>query len=259
MLLDLRQPEEIINDGEPPMSTHAKGERRREALGNGGIQGLDVGYSELKDHVEKSIFFLAEYEALKCAICAKNLDPETAMALVCPQEGCKTASHMTCLATKFIEDEGGGAAITPISGRCPGCKEELQWIDLIKEVSLRARGEKEVAQLMKKPKERKSQKPKAKNATASQFEAHTEVDKDGANPDEDLVEANMRALDASDESLPDDWQYQDDDDDMMTVMRGHSALPDGIKAASPTRRSSTTSKLPTVIEDSEWDDAELSD
>lgn len=256
VLLDLKQPEETINDREPLMSTQAKGKRKREALGKGGIEGLDVGYSRLKNHVRKSTLFLTKDEDLKCAVCTKNLGPKTAMALLCPQEDCRTASHLTCLATKFIEDEKASAAVTPISGRCLGCKAELQWIDLIKDLSLRARGEKEVAQMMKKPKERKTKVPKTKNAGALHLEAHTVIE-DVADPDEDFVEADMRALNASDESLPDDWQYQDDDDDdMMSVMSGDSALSDGVDAANATKRSLTAPKLPAVIEDSDWDDAE---
>lgn len=259
VLLDLKQSEENINDGELPLSTQARGKRKREALGKGGIEGLDVGYSELKKHVEKSIFSLAEDKALKCVVCARSLGPKKAVALFCPQEKCRTASHMTCLATKFIENEGAGAAVTPVSGRCPGCEEELQWIDLIKELSLRMRGEKEVAQMLKKPKERKTKMPKIKNGAASQLEAHTAVGEDVADSNRDLIE-DMRALDASDESLPEDWQYQDgDDDDMMSLMSDHSALSDGVEAASPNKRSSTAPKLPAVIEDSEWDDAELLD
>ena len=192
-MLDFKQPEEVVH---------------------GGIQGLDFGYSKLKDHVEKSIFFLTEDEARKCALCAKNLSPQTAMALLCPQEGCRTASHMICLATKFIEEEGTGVGVTPISGRCPGCKEDLKWIDLIKELSLRARGEKEVAQMMKKPKERKTKYSNAKNATASQLEARTVLEENAADPHKHLMEA----VDAPNEILPDVWQRQDDDDDDMTSM-----------------------------------------
>lgn len=260
VLLDLKRPAEDTNDGEVSMSTHAKSKRKRDALGKGGIEGLDVGYSGLKNHVEKSIFFLTEDEALKCAICAQTLGPKTAMTLLCPQADCRTASHMACLATKFVEDEGAGAAIIPVSGRCPGCKEELQWIDLIKELSLRARGEKQIAQIMKKPKERKPKVPKTKKAAESNIDSHTVVEEFVADPDEDLVESEMRAPDASDESLPDDWEYQDDDDeDIMSVMSGHPALSDGVEATSPTKRSLTVPKLPAVIEDSEWDDAEFLD
>ena len=261
VLLDLKQLGEISVDSENPtnMSTQAKGRRKREALGKGGVEGLNIGYSEMKSQLEKSIAFLAEKVALKCGVCAHDLRPKTAMALVCPQENCKVASHVTCLATKFIEDERAGAAVAPISGRCPGCKVELQWIDLIKNLSLRARGEKEVAQVMKTPRERKTKDSKTKNPVISQFEAHN-FKEDVDDPDEYFEELDMGTLDGSDESLPDDWQYHDDDDDdMMPVMSGHSALSTGVEAASPTKRSSTTTKLPAVIEDSELDEAEFSD
>ena len=262
VLLDVKQPERIINDGELPMTTKAKSKRKLEALGKGGIEGLDLGYSELKNHIEKSSSMLAENKVLKCAVCAKNLGPKTEMALVCPQEDCWTASHMTCLATKFIEDEGAGAAITPISGRCPGCKVELQWIHLIKELSLRVRGQKELVKVTKKLKghETKTRVPKTTAAVASQPETHKFEEEDVADPNEDLAGVDMRAFDASDESLPDDWQYQDDDnEDLMSVRSDYTALSDGVEAASPAKRSSTAPKLPAVIEDSELDDAEFSD
>ena len=247
VILDSKKPEEVISHGEPSMSTKANGNRKQHALGKGGIDGLALGYSELKKHVEKSSFSLAEDEALKCAVCANSLGSKATMALVCPHKDCKTASHMTCLATEFIKDEGAGAAVTPISGRCPGCKEELQWIDLIKELSLRARDQNEVAKIMKKPKERKTKQ-------AHNFEEAV------ADPDEDLVGVDLRVLDASDESLPDDWDYQDHDDGMVLALSGHSTLSYGAEAATTTtERPSTAPKLPAVIEDSEVDDAEFSD
>lgn len=153
IFLDAKQLVEVIDDGEIPMSTQAKGKRKREAIGKGGIEGLDVGYSELKDHVEKSIFLLAEDEVINCSICSEIIGSDTKMALVCPSDGCKAASHMSCLATRFMKDEGQHDSIMPTSGRCPRCKSELQWVDLVKEMSLRTNGEKEVAQLMKKPQE----------------------------------------------------------------------------------------------------------
>ena len=258
VLLDLKEPRQIIDDSELPMSTHAKGKRKREAVGKGGIEGLDVGYSNLKNHIEKSISFLADFETPKCAVCAEKLDPRTAVALVCPRMDCRTASHMACLATKFIKNEGAGFAITPISGRCPGCKEEFQWIDLIKESSLRIRGEKEVAKITKMPKERKIKTPKMKDAVTPQPEARLYQGGD-ADPDEDSATADMRAMDASDDSLPDDWQYQiEDDDGVISLMSGNSAVSDDVEAANSSKRSSGALKLPPVIEDSELDEAEFS-
>ena len=259
--LDLKQPDEFNNDNDLPMSTQAKGKRKREALGKGGIEGLEVGYSDLKNHMEKSIFTLAEGEGISCALCAKKLGPKTAMALVCPQQDCRTATHVACLATKFIEDEGAGTSVTPTCGRCPGCKEEIQWIDLVKELSLRLRGEKELARIMKKPKECKTKVPRVDVVVAAQPEAPTfEEEEVVADLDEDPVGVEMRSLDGSDGSLLDEWQYQcEDDDDMTSVMSGHSALSGGVEVASPTKCSSSALKLPAMIEDSELDDTEFSD
>ena len=244
--LDSKKSEEVINHGEPSMSTKANGNRKRHPPGKGGIESLPLGYTGLKKYVEKSSSSLAEDEALKCAVCADSLGVKATMALVCPHKDCRTASHMTCLATKFIKDEGAGAAVTPIFGRCPGCKVELQWIDLTKELSLRARGQHEVDKLMKKPRERKTR------------QAH-DFEEDVADPDEDLVGADLRVLDASDESLPDDWDYQDHDDGMVSVLSGHSTLSYGAEAVTTnTERLFTAPKLPAVIEDSELDDAEFS-
>ena len=241
--LDMKQSEESINTGNLPLMTQAKGEQNLEALGNGGVEGLDVGYSKLKDHIEKSISCLAEHEAFKCAVCAKEMGPNLVTALFCNQGTCRTVSHLTCLATRFVEHEGANAAVTPVSGKCPGCKEELLWIDLVKELTLRLRGERKVVQMMRKPREPSTRVPKTKvpknKAAVSQL-------KEIAIPEEDvtesvgiLMEAEMRALDASDESLPDDWHYQvDDDDDVMTAMSSHVAHSDGVEVAKPSKGSS---------------------
>ena len=247
VILDSKKTEEVINHGEPPMGMEMNGNRKRHMLGEDGIERLALGYSELKKHVEKSSSSLAEDETLKCAVCADSLDLKVTMALVCPHEDCRTASHMTCLATKFVKDEGASAAVTPISGRCPGCKVELQWIDLTKELSLRARGQHELVKMMKKPTERKTK------------QAHS-FEEEVADQDEDLVGVDLRVLDASDESLPDDWDYQDHDDGMVPILSGHSTLSYGAEAIITTSgRPSTAPKLPAVIEDSELDDAEFTD
>ena len=255
VLLDLRQPQKIIDQAGIFKGTQVRGKRNRGAFGQGGIEGIDVGYSELKKHLEKSILSLAEGD-LKCAICTINMAPRTAMALVCPQEQCRTVSHMACLATKFNEDGGVDDTITPTSGRCPGCRTELQWIDLVKELSLRVRGEKQIAEITKKPRERKTGEPKTNIKEVPQPIAHSFEVENTVNAIEDSVGGNIFSLNASDESLPDDWEYQGEEDDRISVMSGHSALSDGIEAATHTKCSSTAPKLPAMIEDSEVDDIE---
>lgn len=49
-----------------------------------------------------------------------------------------------------------GEDIIPITGVCPRCKGEVVWGDLMKEMSLRIRGPKEIEKLLKKPRKRKA-------------------------------------------------------------------------------------------------------
>ncbi len=255
VLLDVKQPEEAVDDKE--MSIQAKGKRKRGTLGKGGVDGLDIGYSKLKGHVEKSIVLLAEGEALNCAVCSKALGPQPKMALVCPGEGCRAASHMTCLASKFRVDEGQDASVVPIWGTCPICKEEFQWVELVKELSLRARGEKEVAQLMKKPRGRKLQKPKSVKLPESHVDPEGNKGEADTDQQSDMGEDALQAGAAEDDDLPDDW-HPLEDDDMISVASATSGVSD-VDATSPIKPALTVRRLASVIEDSDWNDAELLD
>ena len=97
----------------------------------GGIEALDTNYSALKDHVEKSLFMLAENEHVKCAVCSQRIKTPGGTTLVCPKPDCRTASHTSCLAREFIREEGEENLI-PSTGYCPSCRSELQWVDLVK-------------------------------------------------------------------------------------------------------------------------------
>jgi len=250
---DVKQPEEIYKNDQTPMSTHAKGKRKREKLGKGGVDGLDVGYGRLKEHLEKSVFLLAEDEETDCAVCRNPLGPASKMSLACPRDGCRAAFHMNCLATKFLNDRRGDEILIPILGYCPGCKAELQWIDLVREMSLRVRGKKEVAQLMKKPRERTTKKSKTTALPAQGVESK-DLEDDHSPEDTHTVPVAAE----TDDSLPDDWHYQEDDDMMSTTSVG-SVRSDSVETMNPTKHSSTVPrfiKLGAVVEDSEGDDAE---
>lgn len=251
VILDLKQSVGTLHGDEVPMSTEVEGNRKREALGRGGVDGIDVGYHGVKNYLEKGIFLLAG-DDVRCAICRSKIRPQGGTVLVCPREVCKAASHMTCLATRFLGAESSPTSIMPISGTCPNCKAEIQWVEMIKEMSLRARGEKEVAQLMKKPRERKT---KAINANKSTIPMENRLEDE----DEDRVEDELLDLDVPDEQLPDNWLFQGDDDDMVSMTSAESGISDRIDGESPTNSKAVGRKLKAVIEDSEWDEAEVVD
>lgn len=254
--LDLKQPANINGTENLPVSTLAERKRMREAVGKGGLEGLDVGYKKFKSHVEKSTFLLAEGEDTRCAICSEKVGPQLSMALVCSRDGCRVASHVTCLASKVLNDEGESCTI-PTTGSCPGCKVKFDWIDLVMEMSLRVRGEKEVVRMMRRPKECKRKAPRSVKATSSQIDVDDRVSDSGVDADDVLAEEVLHDTNSSDDILPDDWhQHVDNCEDLESVTSAASACSD---FTSPSSGTLVNLKLGAVIEDSEWDDADILD
>ncbi|KAE9975601.1 hypothetical protein EG328_003114 [Venturia inaequalis] len=122
------------------------------------IEKLDFSYSGTKAHLEKGKTLLEGSQRNCCPVCntiIKN-DP---LVVVCPHADCSTVSHVQCLSTNFLHQEHGDGSrkmITPIEGPCPSCKTTTKWRDLVQELSLRLRGQKEVEQLFKPTRKRKS-------------------------------------------------------------------------------------------------------
>jgi structure-specific endonuclease subunit SLX1 len=195
-----------------------------------GIQAIDVGYSSMKEHLEKARDLLAN--SPRCTICSERLPPNGAMTLVCPNNTCRTAGHLTCLAPSFLADNED---LVPTTGKCPGCGTKLHWIDLVKELSLRMRGEAEVQKIFKVRKPRGTKKDDAVAATTAIA--------DDASEDENIAEEDLPYLSVSDDS-------ETDDD---APARNDYAMPNGrgFQASNAARGAAP------FIEDSDWDDAEI--
>lgn len=180
--------------------------------------------------------------------------------LVCPQADCAATTHLACLARKFLSGQEGNPVI-PISGTCPRCTTKLQWAELIKELSLRARGVKAIAVLLKK--ERRVRKAKGKRADqdlSSDILVGETDDADEEEPDEGLEIASALAGSLGEGALPDHWlNLGEVDDDMMSVTSADSGMSSGIESVDTLKGKSAPSRLEVVIEDSEWDDAEVLD
>lgn len=259
VFLDLKKPPDLPLGEDAPPSTQLKEKRTQKSVGQGGLEGIDVGYSKLTTHLEKSFFLLADGEKNSCVICDENIASKTPLVLVCPEQECRASSHLSCLAQRFLHESEEESSILPTSGRCPHCRSRLRWIDLVKELSLRLRGEAEIARLMKKPKTRKR---KASRNDENLFQALDEnpID-DISNPDHDQTSSEDDSSTGStlEEPLADDWRYQQDDEDTMSVTSNASGMSSCFDAPSPTKQRGSTPSLGIVVEDSEWDDAEILD
>lgn len=232
VLLDIKAPGSTIDDESHPLSIRNKAKRRREAIDHGGVEGVDVGYSKLKGYIEKSISLLAEETSTDCAVCSNHIGSESKTVLVCSQGACRAVFHMPCLAAKFLNGEGGSGLVVPTNGKCPSCKAELLWVDLVKEMSLRTRGEEIVAQLTKKPKAKKT-KSVAKSAVSQVNVGQS--DNEGSATEDGGTEDHINVGAYSDDELPNDWHYQVDDDDTASVTSATSQYSEGVNLASTSK------------------------
>ncbi|KAI4731967.1 hypothetical protein E4T49_00239 [Aureobasidium sp. EXF-10728] len=221
-----------------------------------GIYRIDPTYQHMKTALEKSRNLLLD-PSTSCAICCAALDSTKEMALVCSNLECNTTFHISCLSTHFLEGEYGAQdAIVPTCGHCPSCKSSLNWTDLAKDLSLRLRGEKEITALFKEPKRRKKNvKESAKSAAVVDDEEVEEPDVLGAESDAEedlddvLLQSDYEDVDQiqATPSGGDEWKPVDELDGQNT--------PQAIASTS----SSAAKVRKAVIEDSDWDEAEVID
>lgn len=178
-------------------------------------------------------------------MCQDSISSGTA-ALSCPDHHCEMVAHLTCLSNSFLRAEGNHDALVPIGGQCPCCTKQLHWVDLVKELSLRIRGAKEVTALFK---ERKSRTKREIVAVDDEDVVMDEFDDE----DEEADEEGFK-LPRADE---DGWNYLDDViDDRQTEIQIRSDPSPPSRAKHGKKWQPATSYSEPVIEDSDWDDAE---
>lgn len=231
---------------------------KQAALNLARISSLDISYSVLRYQITKGLEIGLEGSA-SCGVCTQVLESEGSTLLVCPQIDCGAAFHIACLARTFLGKEQEMSAL-PTSGACPKCSANLRWIDLVKELSLRTRGAKELDRLLKKPRSRRTRTKSFENGLSSQIVVEeTDDDYDDEVRSNEFDEDKLPGPSAYEESLPDDWHQPEDDDDAMSVTSIHSAISSSQELSSPYQSRPSSSRLKAVIEESDWDGAEVLD
>ncbi|KAN0099757.1 hypothetical protein V8E51_013532 [Hyaloscypha variabilis] len=178
-------PSDLVSDNE------SGSPKRKKAKLTHGIAKLIVDYSNEKPHVEKGKNIVDFEREGSCAICHGELEHDAGIYTICPNKACESVSHLTCLSHHFLKDEED--ALIPVKGHCPNCKAEIRWVDVVKELSLRIRGQKEVEKLLKEKRVRKG-----KAVTASQA---TNIDTE---EDEDDDDWKMRSR-CSEKAILEEW------------------------------------------------------
>lgn len=239
----------IIQDYSPKLLPGSESSpRAKKTKPDHGIQALKVDYSDQKSHVEKAKEIVDFEREGSCAICERDLEHDGGVYAICPNSGCQSVSHLTCLSKYFLK--GDQDALVPISGKCPSCKADLKWVNIVKELTMRMRGQKEVEKLLKVKRARKGKAVKSSQAITESSDDDIDDDRD-----EELVFNDLR-LGIQSADTGDSWHVISDSDNSDAGSVTSNASYN--KGASPYRPRRPIG-LKAVIEDSDWDDAEILD
>jgi structure-specific endonuclease subunit SLX1 len=176
-----------------------------------GITGLAVDYSKERPHVEKAKNIVEFEREGACSICHSDLEHDAEFYTICPNLGCESVTHLTCLSQHFLKDEED--ELVPVKGQCPTCKAAIRWVNIVRELSLRLRGQKEVEKLLKGKRVRKGKAVTASQAADFDDEEDDDDDDELVNEIELLRKSDFAKTDTI---MGDTWHEIDTSDDSDT-------------------------------------------
>ncbi|KAH0594550.1 hypothetical protein MHUMG1_07901 [Metarhizium humberi] len=115
---------------------------------SGGIHALPVDYSPMAEYVVKAHDVVNFEQEGRCVHCAEELESGKGLHGMCPNDKCKTMGHLDCWGKHALSGENT-THIIPDRCSCPSCGAPVRWGDMVKELSLRVRGNKDVQKLVK--------------------------------------------------------------------------------------------------------------
>jgi structure-specific endonuclease subunit SLX1 len=119
-----------------------------------GIHALPLDYSSMQEYIEKTHNVVSFERQGRCVHCNAEMQPDEGLYAMCPNEGCEAMGHIDCWSRHALASDDPGAVI-PNRCKCPSCRGEIRWGDMMKELSLRTRGAGEVEKLLRKRKRAK--------------------------------------------------------------------------------------------------------
>ncbi|KAI0908955.1 hypothetical protein F4823DRAFT_596515 [Ustulina deusta] len=126
-----------------------------EVLSPRGIHALPLDYAPMKSYVEKTRSLYSFEREGECVVCSENLAHGEGLYATCSNALCEATGHVSCW-SRHLLGSNPGEDILPISGCCPRCEGEVIWGDMMKEMSLRLRGQKVVEKLLRKPRKKRA-------------------------------------------------------------------------------------------------------
>ncbi|KAI0332172.1 hypothetical protein GY45DRAFT_1247211 [Cubamyces sp. BRFM 1775] len=111
---------------------------------NGRTGPIDVMDSHFTvEHLRKASAVLSPGSRLRCSICHENIahDDNPLSTALCPANGCRAVSHLSCLSRRFLELQPSSSSdIIPRGGTCVDCQTYVLWGDIIRGCYRRHKG-----------------------------------------------------------------------------------------------------------------------
>ena len=160
----------------------------RASLPTWGAHALPRDYSPMVPYLKK-VRDIFEFEAYGgCAVCKQAILADAGLYVVCPTMSCMAVGHLTCWSNRLLETERRESpvqsdaalikAVVPVSGTCPECRALVYWGDMMKELTLRLRGQKEVKLLLDPKKKRGAKSDSVEDGDTCAVTADEEGDDD---------------------------------------------------------------------------------
>ncbi|RMD40922.1 hypothetical protein DV735_g4204, partial [Chaetothyriales sp. CBS 134920] len=168
--LDLPKPDPPVDDITSARPSSQK--RKADLVNKGGVYGIDPTYARYQDVLTKSVFILDDGDGQKCDLCKEAVHLQDHLFTICPNDRCQSISHLTCLSKHFLQ-HANADQLVPEQGQCPSCHSSLDWVDLMTQLTLRNRGQKEVRKVLGK-----KRRPKAATAEVLESDSDDDVDQE---------------------------------------------------------------------------------
>lgn len=167
------------------------------------IDDIDATYFPMKSRIAGSVEQLTN-KKLSCSVCSGGLDNGHDRILTCSHDGCDMTSHLQCLSARFLRAGEQLDTLLPTMGACPNCCGTLMWSDLVKDLSLRMRGDVHVKKLLKKPRARKADSA-SRSTTDMASEASADIsDSDAGSETDSFPDSDYLDPDSQQDSELDD-------------------------------------------------------
>lgn len=120
-----------------------------------GVHALPLDYAPLAPYLEKGQNVTTFEREGTCVVCLQHLEHGKGLYAICPNGECEGMGHVDCWSRHMLlqhQQGGDDGAVLPVDGHCPKCGGVVKWGDMMREMTLRVRGQKEVDKVLKKSK-----------------------------------------------------------------------------------------------------------